>query len=353
MGHMIANFDDLKNRLVNQISQSNKVFIVGHKSPDFDAVGASIGLATLAKTLGKECHIIVDDDSSTIEPGALKILDECRDKYSIINREQFLNEVDDNSLLIVTDTNHTSLLSVKDDLNKFSSIFVIDHHCEGADTVLTENSYISVDSSSACEIISILLNELGIVYEPQVASYLLAGISLDTKRFKQSTTSLTHDVAEKLINRGANIDYVNHLFLEEFDSFCRISKLIINGTNFKKYKKELIIPIQISFTLDREHPTSIYQKEDFAKAADRMMKFNGVDASFALGFINPDVVHVSARSGKRVNVGNIMHQMNGGGTLQSAGGQYHTNDVFQIEKQLIDNIPFGLIEDDAHTYIKK
>ena len=344
---MIANLNDLKDRLVHQIKNSNKVFIVGHNSPDFDAIGSSIGLATLAKSLGKECHIIVDDDLFKIESGAKKIIDECRDNYSIINRGEFLDKVDDNSLLIITDTNNRSLLSIKDDLNSFSSIFVIDHHCEVEDTVLTNNSFISIDSSSSSEIVTRLLNDLNVTYSPEVASYLLAGISLDTKRFKQSTTSITHDVAEKLIEHGANIDYVNHLFLEEFDSFCRISNLIINGTNFKKYKKELIIPVQVSFTLDRKNPTFIYQKEDFAKAADRMMKFNGIDASFALGFIDPNIVHVSARSGKRVNVGNIMSQMNGGGNMQSAGGQYQTNDIFKIENELIKNIHYGISDDDS------
>ena len=327
MRHMIANLNDLQTRLVHQINNSNKVFIVGHNNPDFDAIGASIGLSVLAKSLGKECYIIVDDDYFKIEPGAKKIIDDSKSNFQIIKKKDFLEKVDDNSMLIVTDTNNRSLISVSDQLNKFNSIFVVDHHCECEDTILTENSFISVDASSACEIVTRLLNALHIKYGPQVASFLLAGISLDTKRFKQSTTSITHDVAEKLIDNGAEIDYVNNLFLEEFDSFCRISKLIINGTSIRKYSKDLLTPIQVSFTLDRNHPKEIYLKEDYAKAADKMIRFSGIDASFALGLVDKNIVHVSARSGKRVNVGNIMTQMNGGGTFQAAGGQYQTDDI--------------------------
>ena len=32
--------------------------------------------------------------------------------------------------------------------------------------------------------------------------------------------------------------------------------------------------------------------EDYAKAADRMMKFNGIDAAFALGFVEPNIVNI-------------------------------------------------------------
>ena len=98
-----------------------------------------------------------------------------------------------------------------------------------------------------------------IKYSSRVANYLLAGISLDTKRFKQNTTSTTHDVAEKLLVRGADIDYVNNLFLEEFENYCRISNLIINGTIIKKYTDSLA-PITVSFTLDRANPKTIYLK---------------------------------------------------------------------------------------------
>ena len=343
---MIANLSDLQSRLREQMNHCSKVFIVGHNSPDFDAIGSAIGLSVLAKALGKEHYIIVDDDPSTIEPGAKKIIDESKDTMPFITHKDFLEKVDSDSMLIVTDTNRLGSISVADQLNSFKSIFIVDHHCEGKDTILTDNSFISVDSSSSCEIVTRLLNEMKIPYEPHVASYLLSGISLDTKRFKQSTTAITHDVAEKLLERGAQIDYVNNLFLQDFDSYCRISNLIVNGTTIHKYSKSLLTPIQVSFTIDRNHPTTVYQKEDYAKAADQMMKFNGMDASFALGFIGPDMVHVSARSGKRVNVGKIMNQMNGGGNLQSAGGQYRTNDPFQIEKKLIQLVPIGILIDD-------
>lgn len=343
---MISNIKELRTRLGIDILDHHKIFIIGHNSPDFDSIASCMGIYNAVLDFNRDPYIVLDDEPSKIEPGVKKILDKSQDEYNFINREECLKLVDSDSLLIVCDTNKKNMISLGNDLDKFDSVFVIDHHETGEDTIPSKHSFISLNASSTSEIVTRVLSGLKIPYSKEVANYLLAGISLDTKRFKRNTTSTTHDVAEKLINNGADIDYVNNLFLEEFDSFCRISSLIINGTVIKKYSDSLLDPIQVSFTLNRNQPNSIYLKEDYAKAADRMMKFNGIDAAFALGFVEPDIVHISARSGKRVNVGAIMNKMKGGGTFQSAGGRIHTNDLFGVEEQLMNYVSYGISDDE-------
>ena len=39
----------LKETLVNNMEKSSQVFIVGHNNPDYDSIGAALGVATLAK----------------------------------------------------------------------------------------------------------------------------------------------------------------------------------------------------------------------------------------------------------------------------------------------------------------
>lgn len=333
---------DLKNKLENEIRKSSHVFVIGHNGPDLDAIGSAIGLCTLANYYKRPASIIVNDEPSKIDSSTKKVIDDCRDNYSIIDKETALEKANSNSLLILTDVNKTDMISLGDDVYKFKKIIIIDHHSENNNTVKTNDKFIREDISSASEIVTTILNMLKIQYNSTVANYLLAGINLDTKRFKQNVTEDTHDTAEKLLHHGADIDYVNNLFLEEFESFCRISNLIINGTIIKKYSESELTPIQVSFTLDRNNPKSIYRKEDYAKAADRMMKFNGIDASFALGFVEPGVVHISARSTKKVNVGSIMNRMHGGGNPQSAGGRVTTDNLLSLENELMKLIPIGL-----------
>ena len=342
---MIESIKELKAKLESEIKKSSKVFIVGHNSPDFDAIGSAIGLYVLAEYYGKKAFIVVDDDITKIEPGVKKIMDSSKEDFRFITKETFLKKTNANSLLIVTDVNKSHMISLGDCLDQVGHIIVIDHHSEDETTIETKDKYISQEASSASEIVTRVLTLGKVPYDPNVANFLLSGISLDTKRFKQNTTDKTHEVAEKLIRNGADIDFVNNLFLEEFESYCRISNLIINGTMIKKYSESQLAPIQVSFTLDRNHPSQIYAKEDYAKAADRMMKFTGIDASFALGFVEPGIVHISARSGKRINVGSIMKEMGGGGNAQSAGGRMETGDIFGIEEELMQKVQVGIPEE--------
>ena len=113
-----------------------------------------------------------------------KILDENQGRYSIISQPEFLQLVDDKSLLIVTDTNKRSMISVGEDLDKVGSIIVIDHHTEDETTIPTENKFNSQEVSSASEIVTRILCGSKTPFDQNVANYLLAGISLDTKRFK-------------------------------------------------------------------------------------------------------------------------------------------------------------------------
>ena len=155
---MILNMKDLRNRLELSILVADRVFLIGHHSPDFDAIGACIGLHELVNHYGKDAFIIVDDDPLRIEPGVKKIIDENYEKYHMISKKKSFSLIDSNSLLIVVDANKDYMISVGDSLNKFEKIFVIDHHEEGEGTILTEDSYISLEASSACEIVTRILN---------------------------------------------------------------------------------------------------------------------------------------------------------------------------------------------------
>jgi len=341
-----------RDSILNSIRSSNKVFIVGHNEPDFDAIGSAIGIHALAGSFDKEAYIIVNDDALSLEPGVKKIIDEHKDKYNIINLCEAKKLIDDNSLLIVTDTNKDYLVSVKEDLDKFKEIFIIDHHEPDIHTI-NGKKYINTEASSACEIIANLMIAERIKINPNVASYLLSGIFLDTKRFKQNTSSKTHDIAEKLLNRGADTDYVNELFQADFVSDAKINNLIFNYTIFKEYAEKTLIPRKVSFTLNRNNPTTVYRKEEIAKAADRMLKY-GVDASFVMGFNKDGQVSISARGIKKpqasfpligqIKAGEILQKLDFdhcGGNTFSAGGiisidneKFH--DIFEVEQTLMD-----------------
>ena len=143
------------------------------------------------------------------------------------------------------------------------------------------------------------------------------------------------------------MEYVNRLVLQGFEEYRRIRNLIINGTIFRIYNEDSLSPIQVSFTLNRDNPKTIYAKEDFAKVADRMMGFENYSAAFALGYVDEETIHISARSGDRVNVGIIMEAMSGGGTPKRAGTTVKSNNILEVEEELINKVALGISSEET------
>lgn len=344
---------ELKCTLDNDLKKYSKVFLIGHNGPDFDSIGSCIGLYRLARHYNKPAYIIVDDEPSKIEPGVKTIIDDSKDSIKYINKDRFLKLANSKSLLIVADVNKKDMISVGDSLDKVGKTIVIDHHNENGNTIETHDKFISLDVSSTCEIVTSLLNMLKIPYDEKTANYLLTGISLDTKKFQSDVSAKTHDTAEKLMKKGAKAEFVNNMFLEDYENYCKINSLIINGTQLKKYTDSALTPIQVSFTLNRTQPGTIYNKEDFAKAADQMIKFKGFDAAFVLGFVDTDVIHVSGRStgSSKVDVSKILDSIGGGGNRQNAGARVNGNSLEEIESAIQENVPLGL-PDDANVIEK-
>ena len=321
---------DLKPELRRIIKTSSKIVITGHSEPDFDSIGSSMGMLSWFQSFGKEAYIIIDDEDANLEPGVKKIIDVNKAMYRIIKLNEFvdLTRDDVDSALIVVDANKKYQVSATPFLDRFQNIVIIDHHNPDQHTIPATASYINPKASSTSELVAKLLNSCKVRYDANVANYLLAGIELDTNRYKKNTTSITHDTAEKLIIRGANPDFVNELFLTEFETDRRINNLVYNGTLFAHYQH-----YQISLTLNREKPETIYKKEDLAKAADKAQKYQ-TDASFAIGFVNDNLVSISARSKGDIDVGDIMEEFTGGGNTRSAACKIPSTDILSIEERL-------------------
>lgn len=330
---MTGMFQDLKEVLTEVITDSSKVFIVGHNEPDFDSIGSAIALSAICRILGRKSYIIVNESDMSLEPGVKKIIDEAKEKYSIIDLDTFKKMIDSNSSLIVTDTNKEKLVSVRDYLLNFKYRVIIDHHKEGNDTIDADYKYINLKVSSASEMIARILNSYRIKYDSAIASYLLAGIELDTKHFQDNTFPKTHGVAEDLLSRGANRSYISSLFSADFETDRRINDLVFNGRLLKVYKQSLLKGQNIAFALNRNEPHTIYKKEDLAKAADKLLDYDAA-ASFVIGYVNDDDISVSARSRSNIDVGSIMSQLGGGGNSSSGACRIANQTPAEVEEEI-------------------
>ena len=315
---------NIKQTLDMLLSENDTVFIVPHNRPDFDAIGAAMGMSLICKKNKKRNYIVIDDDFDKLEPATRKVIEDIEDDFTIIKACDVPELMTDKSLMIAVDVNKDYLVSVKPLLGDFNQIFVPDHHKTDEHTINTPYLFVDDKLSSACEEVSRLSFLYGVKIDKNVANYLLAGIILDTNKLSKNTSSKTYEVASRLTSKGADAAIANNLFLEDFEHDRAIQK-IVDNTCFTNYV--------FAIAGDKDGSGKIYQVEDIAKAADYLLKYQ-VNASFAMAYIDEDTISISARSKGLIDVASIMRYFGGGGNSFSAAARIKGHTLEEVKNAL-------------------
>lgn len=319
------------------IDRSENVYIMGHKNPDMDAIGAAIGCLRATLNRNKEAFIVLEKSNPSIDNLIDRMKEEEAETYEkLISRETALSNIKHSSLLILVDNHKPSFTECPDLLEKTNQIVVIDHHRRGKEFV--DNpvlQYVEPYASSTCELITEMLtymsNDLNLTHFE--ADALMSGIVVDTKNFSFQTGVRTFEAASILKRAGANMLKVKALFQDDLDTMVYRAEVIHNT-------KMIHDNIAVS-RFDKESNNSVLVA---AQAADALLDINGIDASFVLT-INDGKVHISGRSrGEVVSVQLILEKIGGGGHLNMAGAQLDTTDLDEAEKILINAIDEYLID---------
>ena len=315
--------------LENLIKESKKVMIMGHNNPDMDSIGSCMGIYRLAKTLDTNAYIVSSEDVP-----ALKAFNRELDKDSeyedvIINKEVAMENVDEDTLLVVVDTHKVNYVDAPELLKEVKKIVIVDHHRRSADYI--ENATLmfqEVYASSAAELVTELLQyaETKINLKTIEAESLYAGIMMDTKNFTFKTGVRTFEAAAYLRRCGVDIIRVKKWFQSDLKSFNTIADIV---------KRADIVNTTIAI--------SIYDKTSkeasliCAKAADELLTISDITASFVLGNTGEKIC-ISGRSIGDINVQVILEKLGGGGHITLAGAQVEGMTIEETKQELIIRI---------------
>lgn len=309
------------------IVQSGRIFIMGHKMADLDAVGAAIGICCLCRKKGKKANIVIDPEVNA----AKSLLELVRDmpEYAncFITGQDALLEADAKSLLIVVDTNRPDQVECKPLLESIRRVVIIDHHRRAADYI--EQPVLNLHepfASSASELVTELLQyavEMSDIHVNEAAA-LLAGIVLDTKNFGVRTSSRTFEAAAFLRRLGADTVEVKKLFQNDLASTVARYKIIQSA---RLYRQKIAIAA-LDYTATRTIA---------AQAADELLNISGIEASFVLYPQDKQTI-ISARSIGEANVQVILEPLGGGGNAATAGAQVKNKSVSATLDELLKSI---------------
>lgn len=290
------------------------VFIMGHKMGDPDSFGAAVGIYRIAKTLGKQAHIIINERTISIEQ--ILCLFEDNPEYEkdfIIDSQEALEMVTDNACVVVVDVNSVGRTECPELLTRCKSIVVLDHHRAGKDIIEGATlSYVEGYASSACEMVAEIVQYTGenIRLHPEEADAMYGGIVVDTDGFVNRAGVRTFEAAAFLRRSGADVVRVRKLFREEAEDY----KARANAVSQAEIYRECFA-ISVCRGDGLRSPTVIG-----AQAANELLNIDGVKASFVMTPYNGQIF-ISARSIDEINVQLIMEHMGGGGHINMAGSQ--------------------------------
>lgn len=322
--------------LKTQIKHANQVYISGHKTPDLDSIGSSIGMYKIVKQYNENAKIILD---------RTKINNDIKDlllHYNVLeNSDMFTDinnikeQIEKNTLLIMVD-HHRPILSEATEIIDDCDIVIIDHHRRGEEfpnnPVLT---YIEPNASSTGELITEFFMNMDYKKENLTSfesTALLSGIIIDTNNFVSRTGSKTFDAASFLKSRSADTSLIYNILKEDISVIKRKNQMI--------ERMEIIKGYGITYTLDKE----IIDNVVASQTADTMLDIKGIEASFVIYRRTEETIGISARSLGKINVQVIMERMGGGGHLSNAATQINNKTIDEVYQQLKKEIK--LVQED-------
>lgn len=304
-------------KLSDNIKSHSNIVLMTHKRPDLDGMSCCIALAKIIESMKKTAYIVPPKEqvNVSLEKGMKAVVD-AGVKINFMEDSKIINE---NTLLIILDTQKPELVEDLNIVNQIKDVFVIDHHINSSSHIEKAIfEYINSNKSSIVEIITNYLKYLGKTLDKSIITIMLAGMEIDTNNYNLKTTEETFKASAYLAKMGADIFLKQEILKVSREDFIRQHNYIKNSYYIKD--KYLLC----------EMTDEIYDNVDLAIVADEMLRLSDVEVSFAVGKIAEDVVGVSARSMGKISVGIIMSIIGGGGHITDAAAQIKNKSIKEV-----------------------
>lgn len=330
----ILNEDQLA-QLNQLISNATNIIITCHKSPDGDAIGASLGWADFLRSQGKEPTVIIPDqypDFLSWMPNTEKIIryDKHREKCDMLFKIA--------DLVFCLDYNAPSRVEDMEEalISTPAPRVLIDHHLKpNVPAVLTISE---PEASSTCELIFRIVWQMGLFEQQsqQFAVPIYCGMMTDTGGFTyNSTKPEIYFIISQLLTKHVNKDKIyRNVYHNYSENRMRLMGHVL-------YEKMVYMPEYHAayYTITKQEQQQFhFMKGDAEGLVNIPLQIKGLKLSISLreDSEKPNLIWVSLRSVDNFPC-NLMAEdfFNGGGHLNASGGKV-----------------FGTVEDAVET-VKK
>jgi phosphoesterase RecJ-like protein len=277
-----------------------------HENPDGDTLGAAIAIALAAEHLGKQAEVVSVDPPPpflAFLPGIERVL-----------RTPAL----DPDVAVVVDAGELSrigsVLTERADWFARARMVNIDHHVSNPGYGAAV--WIDPEAAATCELVTLLLRELGVPLDVELATVLMAGIVQDTHTFAHpNTTARTLRVAAQLVEAGAPLAAVNRAIYADMPfSTLALWGLMLAGVEQRAEGRIVHASMTTAMLASSgEQPTA---SEGFV---DLLGSTRLADVTILFKEVGQGETRVSVRTSARADAVAITAPFGGGGHPRAAG----------------------------------
>jgi phosphoesterase RecJ-like protein len=277
-----------------------------HENPDGDTLGAAIAIAMVAERLGKQAEVVCVDPP----PPFLAFIP----GIDRVRRTPGLEP----DVAVVVDAGELSRIGtvVTEQAEWFSRarLVNIDHHVSNPG--YGEAVWVDPEAAATCELVTLLLPELGVPLDAPLATVLMAGIVQDTHTFAHpNATARTLRVAAELVEAGAPLAAINRaVYADKPYSTLALWGLMLAGIGQRADGRIVHAAMTAAMLATTgEQPTA---SEGFV---DLLGSTRNADVTILFKEVGPTETRVSVRTSARADAVAITSAFGGGGHARAAG----------------------------------
>ncbi|HSK94902.1 MAG TPA: DHH family phosphoesterase [Candidatus Angelobacter sp.] len=292
--------------VVEAILGAERVTTLCHENPDADTLGSALAIARAAERLGKMSEVVAGD-------GVPPFLAGLPGSDAVRRRPEL-----EPDLAVALDGPPSRTGAIARECGPWlarSRVVNIDHHVsnDGSESAV---AWVDADAAATCEMVALLLPDLGIELDEELATVLAAGIVQDTHTFSHpNATPRTLRVMADLVAAGAPLSALHRsIYADKPFSTMQLWGRMLNGVEQRRDGR--IVHATQTLAMLAETGSDPSATEGFI---DLLSGTRAADITLLFKEASPAEVRVSVRTSARADAVAITSAFGGGGHARAAG----------------------------------
>lgn len=305
--------------LKEYLDTHDNYYILTHKSPDGDTLGAGFGLCAYLRSMGKKANVLNSENFPV--------------RYNFLYDGYYVQEFEPESIIAV-DIADTQLLGSH--LAQYAQDGMIDvcidHHI--SNKYFAKQSYVDGKASAACLILYSFFRYAGRPISNHIAKCLYTGIATDTGCFKyENTIPEAHLAAAELMGYDIDFPVINRRMFDVKSKGRMAAEIMVTQQMEYFFEDKCAMIVLTTEMMD----SCGVEPAEFEGMASIPLATEGVMIGITVKQRHEDVYKLSVRTTEELDASAFCRNFGGGGHIRAAGCEIQGN-LEQVKRKVLEAV---------------